>query len=255
MRDMVLPQALTPIAAYLDRARELRARHPIPAHTLRILAMHIGLQQHPDNDAKEFLAALMGELEAERAGHVPAALSPHKMMSDLAMDLNARAIAADQASSTVQAPVVAQCFHAAAVLLDGCRLFAPLSYALQAMQHAAHMRSQTITSQLLVVGRVTGVPVWQPCDQAMLPWANAKSEASVVESPQAGQAAAAEPPIVPTELIDETPTSPSQQPESGKPMPRGWAERVDPVSGRTFFVNFVTKVRACAHDMRMRARE
>lgn len=181
-----LPPALESMRAYLDRARELHAAKPVASHYLRVFAMNIAMSLRsrlkPPDIA--FVSAFMDELEQERsnleAKRVAGMDNPHAAIQSFALDLYNRARSADkpevnhphpsQKWTVVDAPKVAQAFHASAVLLDCLRQFTPLTKDTADVQKLAHSRSQQLSGQLArALNCPPCVPVeWCPLPEALL---------------------------------------------------------------------------------------
>ncbi|EOD24894.1 Vps20-associated 1-like protein B [Emiliania huxleyi CCMP1516] len=150
------PPALEPMRVYLDRSRELQAAKPIVAHYLRVFAMNIALQLRSRLRPADlvYVSSLMDSLEQERTQLEAqrAAKHPQETIREFAIDLSNRARSADkpevsipnpsQRWTIVDAPKVAQAYHASAVVLDSLRQFAPLAPDLAQRQQSAHKRSQ-----------------------------------------------------------------------------------------------------------------
>ena len=195
-------------------------------------------------DAKGFLQVLMDVLEEEKTMLPPE--EPSSALGALARDLFARARAADQTAtipnasdrwSVVEAPRVAGALHAAAVLVDAMRMYGALPQEMAELQRHAHGRSQLLARQLAKVFNATPcVPIdWSPASTALLPAVTATS--TLASSPPT-------PPPSSSAMPSSLPAPPAPLPvasleDSG--LPAGWEARVDPASGRTFYVNLILK--------------
>lgn len=131
-----------------------------------------------------FVSCLMEELEQERA--VLQASShqdidnPYAAIREFALNLYSRARGSDKPEvshphpsmkwTIVDAPKVAQAFHACAVIIDSLRQFTPLAKDLAQVQQHAHARSQQLSSQLArALNCPPCVPVeWRPIPEALL---------------------------------------------------------------------------------------
>ena len=149
-----VPAALAPIAPYLERADELSARYPTEAHHLRVYALSRALNITREKAATNYLLTLVDSLEHTKPDCDSVQL--YDKVRALALDLSRRATDADTGAfptptsrwAVVDAPRVAQAFHASAVLLDSLQEFGPLSDELSAMMRVAHSRSRELALQL-----------------------------------------------------------------------------------------------------------
>ena len=254
MTTAALPPSLSHLQPYLARADELKAMSPLVAHALRLFVMMLGIKEAAA-DAKSFLMVLMDTLEEEKnilksvnAGS--SKIDASEALQTLAMDLLSRAKAADQPDmdQVVGAPRVARALHAAAVLLDAMRQYAPLTAELAEAQTYAHKRSKELAKSLALLHSTTAgmqhkepcVPLnWSPVKEAALPPKKAPSTKNLTIAAQKPAAAAAPPPA------PSAAPPPQKPPADNKPLlPAGWESRIDPASGKTFYVNLVTKTTA-----------
>ena len=162
-----LPVVMEPVRAYLDRANELQRPQPLVSHLLRLFAMNVSMQLRSRMRSADlpYLLRLMDDLERERkvlAAQLAAADGGGRAaLRRMAIDLYERAKGSDRPDisnphpsmkwTVVEAPKVAQCFHASAVLFDALRQFPELRQLPQellACQQAAHARSQQLSHQL-----------------------------------------------------------------------------------------------------------
>ena len=168
--SLTFPAALAPYRAYSDRASELSSTSLQVAHQLRLtlalIASHVLRARPPhrtdleQTELSTFTAQLMEQLEHEKARlrAAPPATDANEALRSLALDLFARGQAADKPGvvpspalewSIQDAPRVAQCLHAAAVILDGLKVHTPtLPQDLLRTQQAAHERSRELAQQL-----------------------------------------------------------------------------------------------------------
>ena len=191
-----LPVVMEPVRAYLDRANELQRPQPLVSHLLRLFAMNVSMQLRSRMRSADlpYLLRLMDDLERERkvlAAQLAAADGGGRAaLRRMAIDLYERAKGSDRPDisnphpsmkwTVVEAPKVAQCFHASAVLFDALRQFPELRQLPQellACQQAAHARSQQLSHQLSrALGCPPSVPVeWRPLPPSMLDRANGGS--------------------------------------------------------------------------------
>ena len=148
------------------------------------LALQIGmcLRDRLKPSDLQFLMDLMDELEREKAALKisPTGEEQEKATKNLAFDLYANAQAADKPDtvptasmkwSVMEAPRVAQAYHASAVLIDCLRQFdTTLPPKLESMQVSAQKRSQLLSAQL-ARAMSTPPPVppeWRPFPPALL---------------------------------------------------------------------------------------
>ena len=184
-----LPVVMEPVRAYLDRANELQRPQPLVSHLLRLFAMNVSMQLRSRMRSADlpYLLRLMDDLERERkvlAAQLAAADGGGRAaLRRMAIDLYERAKGSDRPDisnphpsmkwTVVEAPKVAQCFHASAVLFDALRQFPELRQLPQellACQQAAHARSQQLSHQLSrALGCPPSVPVERPLPPSMLP--------------------------------------------------------------------------------------
>ena len=257
---MACPPTLASIQPYLDRAAELQRVSPLAAHNLRLCGMTLGLQNMSDNDAKAYLLVLMDTLEEEKKmlGLSPAAAI--EALRTLAVDLIKRARASDQPQTVpnttqrwavVDAPRVAGAFHAGAVLIDASRVHAPLTPELATAQRHAYLRSVQLARQLAHAFQTLEpcVPVeWRPADESAFPQA-AGASAQVAAPPAATPAESTPAPVpaptpapAPAPVAEAAPATPVESASSSPlPLPSGWESRVDPTTGRPFYVNLVER--------------
>ncbi|KAL3893710.1 MAG: hypothetical protein SGPRY_014044 [Prymnesium sp.] len=125
-----------------------------------------------------FLLGLMDELESERAGLCVE--QAEEAARCFALDLYARARASDKPEIehphpsmrwvVVEAPMVAQAFHASAVIMDSLKQFGPLSPRLENTQAHAHRRSQQLSAQLAkaLSSHPIVPPEWRPFPYGLL---------------------------------------------------------------------------------------
>ena len=168
--SLTFPAALAPYRAYSDRASELASTSLQVAHQLRLtlalIASHVLRTRPPhrtdleQTELSTFTAQLMEQLEHEKARlrAAPPATDANEALRSMALDLFARGQAADRPGvvpspalewSIQDAPRVAQCLHAAAVILDGLKVHTPtLPQDLLRTQQAAHERSRELAQQL-----------------------------------------------------------------------------------------------------------
>ena len=180
-----LPTMLEPMRVYLKRAAELRRTSSLAAFAVRTFALQVGLTHRERLRPADlsYLMSLMEELESDKAALnlSPTGEEQERATHDLAMDLYARAHAADRLDishphpsmkwTVVEAPRVAQAYHASAVLIDALRQFdAPPSEKVVEMQTAAHRRSQQLSAQLArALNSTPCVPMeWRPFPPSML---------------------------------------------------------------------------------------
>ena len=165
---------------YLKRADELKRASHLASFAIRTFAMQIGMtlrERLTKATDMQFLVVLMDELERERLalGVSPTGEEQEAATRALAIDLYNRAQASDkpdvshphpsQKWTIVEAPRVAQAFHASAVLFDALRQFEPtLPPKLEQMQAAAHRRSQQLAAQLsrALTSPPCVPPEWRP---------------------------------------------------------------------------------------------
>ena len=179
-----LPPALEPLRTYLKRASELQRASALVGFAVRTFALQIGmcLRDRLKPSDLQFLMDLMDELEREKAALKisPTGEEQEKATKNLAFDLYARAQAADKPDtvptasmkwSVMEAPRVAQAYHASAVLIDCLRQFdTTLPPKLESMQVSAQKRSQLLSAQL-ARAMSTPPPVppeWRPFPPALL---------------------------------------------------------------------------------------
>ena len=181
-----------------------------------------------------YLLRLMDDLERERkvlAAQLAAADGGGRAaLRRMAIDLYERAKGSDRPTSAtrtpsmkwtvVEAPKVAQCFHASAVLFDALRQFPELRQLPQellACQQAAHARSQQLSHQLSrALGCPPSVPVeWRPLPPSMLP-PLAPAPAPASAKPAAAAPAPAAAPAAAAGLA-ALPSVPGQKPPAGPP--------------------------------------
>ena len=158
-----LPAALEVLRVYLKRAEELKRANAIAAFSVRAFAMQIGMSLRDRLKATDmqFLIVLMDELERERQALSISSTGEEQERSvkTLALDLYARAKGNDKPDishphpsnkwTIMEAPRVAQAFHASAVLFDALRQFdGALTPQLEETQLTAHRRSQQLAGQL-----------------------------------------------------------------------------------------------------------
>ena len=231
-----LPVVMEPVRAYLDRANELQRPQPLVSHLLRLFAMNVSMQLRSRMRSADlpYLLRLMDDLERERkvlAAQLAAADGGGRAaLRRMAIDLYERAKGSDRPDisnphpsmkwTVVEAPKVAQCFHASAVLFDALRQFPELRQLPQellACQQAAHARSQQLSHQLSrALGCPPSVPVeWRPLPPSMLPpLAPAPAPAS---AKPAAAAPAPAPAPAPAAGLAALPSVPGQKPPAGPP--------------------------------------
>jgi len=231
-----LPVVMEPVRAYLDRANELQRPQPLVSHLLRLFAMNVSMQLRSRMRSADlpYLLRLMDDLERERkvlAAQLAAADGGGRAaLRRMAIDLYERAKGSDRPDisnphpsmkwTVVEAPKVAQCFHASAVLFDALRQFPELRQLPQellACQQAAHARSQQLSHQLSrALGCPPSVPVeWRPLPPSMLPpLAPAPAPAS---AKPAAAAPAPAPATAPAAGLAALPSVPGQKPPAGPP--------------------------------------
>ena len=282
-----LPSSLGVVRPYLDRSLELATAAPIVAHQLRVLAMHVALQLPRDAAARRFLTALMHQLETDaqllgESGEAPAVEAPIRRM---ALDLFAKATTADKPDaypnagnqwSVLEAPKVAKCFHACAVVFDALRLHAALSADEARDQAYAATRSQVLSTQL---GRAlklsTGIPpMWKPIPQGLLPSHELRAVSETTQGASGGGASgggasgggasgggarlptvsatehtpsAVEPAAGASELAAEhaaerAAEAAAEAAADSAACPVGWERRKDPASGRFYYIDHVNKI-------------
>eukprot|EP00900_Chrysochromulina_parva_P005733 jgi/Chrpa1/15160/Chrysochromulina_OHIO_Genome00018883-RA len=184
-----LPPLLESLRVYLKRAEELKRASALAHFSCRAFAMQIGMTMRTRLKATDlqFLLVLIEELERERKalGISPTGEEQEAATKTLALDLFNRAQANDKPElehpqpsnkwTVVEAPRVAQAFHACAVLLDTLRQFDPeLAPQLEQMQEKAHRRSQLLASQLsrALKSPPCVPPEWRPFPPSRLALAN-----------------------------------------------------------------------------------
>mgnify|MGYP001190955890 FL=1 len=277
-----LPSSLGVVRPYLDRSLELATAAPIVAHQLRVLAMHVALQLPRDAAARRFLTALMHQLETDaqllgESGEAPAVEAPIRRM---ALDLFAKATTADKPDaypnagnqwSVLEAPKVAKCFHACAVVFDALRLHAALSADEARDQAYAATRSQVLSTQL---GRAlklsTGIPpMWKPIPQGLLPSHELRAVSETTQGASGGGASgggasgggarlptvsatehtpsAVKPAAGASELAAEhaaerAAEAAAEAAADSAACPVGWERRKDPASGRFYYIDHVNKI-------------
>ena len=231
-----LPVVMEPVRAYLDRANELQRPQPLVSHLLRLFAMNVSMQLRSRMRSADlpYLLRLMDDLERERkvlAAQLAAADGGGRAaLRRMAIDLYERAKGSDRPDisnphpsmkwTVVEAPKVAQCFHASAVLFDALRQFPELRQLPQellACQQAAHARSQQLSHQLSrALGCPPSVPVeWRPLPPSMPPpLAPAPAPAS---AKPAAAAPAPAPAPAPAAGLAALPSVPGQKPPAGPP--------------------------------------
>ena len=179
--EPALPSALEKMRAYLTRAQELQHTSALVSHVLRSFAMQVGmtLRDNLRHVEMEFLLSLMDDLERERSRHNNIVEAQNAVMH-VAMDLYSRAKASDRPDidhphpsmkwTVVDAPKVAQAFHASAVLFDSLKHFGELSLQTHQAQAYAHRRSQQLSAQLArALGSQPVVALeWQPFPSSAL---------------------------------------------------------------------------------------
>ena len=143
------PPALSHLQPYLDRAEELRPASVTVAYHLRVLAASAGLPHSGVAAAKTFLLDLLDAIEAERGVARPAP-TDDQAIRRFALDLFHRARNSDKPDvlpsphadwAVLEAPRVAQCYHASAVVFDAARQYAPLPDEEARLQRYAFLRS------------------------------------------------------------------------------------------------------------------
>ena len=184
-----LPPSLESLRVYLKRGEELKRASALAHFSCRAFAMQIGMTMRTRLKATDlqFLLVLIEELERERKalGISPTGEEQEAATKTLALDLFNRAQASDKPDlehpqpsnkwTVVEAPRVAQAFHACAVLLDTLRQFDPeLAPQLEQMQEKAHRRSQLLASQLsrALQSPPCVPPEWRPFPPSRLALAN-----------------------------------------------------------------------------------
>lgn len=281
-----VPTSLSSLRAYVDRAAELKALSPIVAYQLRVLTATIGISLARDAPAKLFLKGLLEQLEVEKAGVSQQDEDSVAAMSKLAIDLHGRAVNADQPDnlpspalkwSITEAPRVAKCFHACAVVLDALRQLGPLTPVLARMQLKSHARARQLAAQISRAFRSDWcIPQdWQPASQKYFPQPEVeqpaeqpaeqpsplhsvpsgsnRSEPSVHTAPLDPTVLVPAPASIPPDVCSKT-ASQSMPPSSvagsdtnydagGEPLPLpfGWEEHQDSSTGRSYFVDAINK--------------
>ena len=145
--QITLPAVLEPHRTYLDRANELAGPHPLVALQCRLMCLQLAMAARSERrdlselaacELRQWVLATLEECEAARARLGATAADPEAALAALralGLELIARANHSDRPDVhpspalpwTVQeAPLVAKCFHAGAVLLDCCKQFGPL---------------------------------------------------------------------------------------------------------------------------------
>ena len=166
------PPALSHLQPYLDRAEELRPASVTVAYHLRVLAASAGLPHSGVAAAKTFLLDLLDAIEAERGVARPAP-TDDQAIRRFALDLFHRARNSDKPDvlpsphadwALLEAPRVAQCYHASAVVFDAARQYAPLPDEEARLQRYAFLRSSQLSNQLSgALGMAPCVPpAWRP---------------------------------------------------------------------------------------------
>ena len=133
-----LPAVLEPHRTYLDRAHELAGPHPLVALQCRLMCLQLAMAARSDRrdlselaacELRQWVVTTLEECEAARARLGATAADPEAALAALralGLELIARASHSDRPDVhpspalewTVQeAPLVAKCFHAGAVLL------------------------------------------------------------------------------------------------------------------------------------------
>ena len=153
-----LPESLSPIRAYVDRARELKSVSAVVSHQLRVHAAAVGLAlRSRDAAGTRWLMGILDELEKERGALGPPEAPAGATLRALAIDIYERARKLDRPDTAptprdrwavLEAPRIAQGLHASAVLLDALTQHGPLSATELAVLRAAHQRSQVPSRRL-----------------------------------------------------------------------------------------------------------
>jgi hypothetical protein len=198
----------------------------------------------------------------------------------MALDLFAKATTADKPDaypnagnqwSVLEAPKVAKCFHACAVVFDALRLHAALSADEARDQAYAATRSQVLSTQL---GRAlklsTGIPpMWKPIPQGLLPSHELRAVSETTQGASGGGASgggasgggarlptvsatehtpsAVEPAAGASELAAEhaaerAAEAAAEAAADSAACPVGWERRKDPASGRFYYIDHVNKI-------------
>ena len=167
------PASLSHLQPYLDRADELQPADPKISYHLRVLAASAGLRHCRDPSAKTFLFGLMDAIEAERSSGLQATPTDDEAIRRFALGLFNRAKHSDKPDvlpsphadwAVTEAPRVAQCYHASAVVFDAARQYAPLPPEEAKLQRYAYLRSAQLSQQLSkALSRSACVPpAWRP---------------------------------------------------------------------------------------------
>ena len=214
-----LPASLEPMRVYLKRAEELKRASTLASFAIRSFAFQVGmsLRERCKATDMQFLEVFMDELERERTMHKvsPTGEEQEAATKALALDLYGRAKSSDRPDLThpqpsnkwtvVDAPRVAQAYHASAVLFDTLRQFEDgLPPQLEEMQLAAHRRSQQLAQQLVraLSSSPCVPPEWRPFPTSKL----------LKPKPAADPAAAAAPAAAPAPAPSALPSSPGSSP-------------------------------------------
>ena len=218
------PGSVLRVRAYVARAGELQAVDASLSYQLRLLAADLGLRLAADAEAKRWLMTLMDELERERGMLSQVGAPRAGGFRAFALDLFSRAKGSDKPDvlpnpsnrwATLDAPKVAQAFHACAVVFDAARHAAgPLPPEEARAQRYAHLRSQQLSAQLQRAFNMLPPvpPEWQPLPDGdpSLPTAPPPVASPV---PAAVEAAPSAPPAA-------EPVPPAAEPEpSAEPAP------------------------------------
>lgn len=190
---MALPAVAEPHRTYLDRASELQGSHPLVALQCRLMLLQLGMKLRQDQqnilpelaamELKQWLLTTMEECETARARLFENS-GPEEAKAALrafGLNLLSRARHADRpdlhpspalAWTLNEAPLVAKCFHAGAVILDCLKLHEPrLPPDLLQAQLAAHTRSRSLARALSASLRSAPcIPLeWEPVPPHALP--------------------------------------------------------------------------------------
>ena len=235
------PASVLRVRAYVARAGELQAVDASLSYQLRLLAADVGLRLAADAEAKRWLLTLMDGLERERGMLSQVGAPRAGAFRTFALDLFSRAKGSDKPDAlpnpssrwaTLDAPKVAQAFHACAVVFDAARhASGPLPPEEARAQRYAHLRSQQLSAQLQRAFNMLAPvpPEWQPLPDGdpSLPSAPPPvaphAPATIEAAPSAPLAAepvppAAEPEPVAKPVLEPEPV-PEPDPEPG-PEPR-----------------------------------
>ena len=186
-----LPAVLEPHRTYLDRAHELAGPHPLVALQCRLMCLQLAMAARSERrdltelaacELRQWIVTTLEECEAARARLGATAADPKAALAALralGLELIGRASHSDRPDVhpspalewTVQeAPLVAKCFHAGAVLLDCCKQFGPLPAELLQAQLQALGRSRALARALSTSLRAPPcIPLgWEPAPPGAL---------------------------------------------------------------------------------------